>query len=164
MVLDTACGAFAPSNSMASGILFRVSVPVQVRFSASVCGGTSPLFAPVAVGGVAPGGGVGEAVGVPGPPLKYSTCAVVAAVSTTTAMTTPTTLSRTRRFRLVSWTDCRAWYTRRRARSSRAPRALDATGGPFLDIAECLRYASARDSPIRLRQLYERSGRAHGYG
>src|SRR6218665_3112319 len=121
MVLDTACGAFAPSNSMASGILFRVSVPVQVRFSASVCGGTSPLFAPVAVVGVAPGVGVGEGVGVPGPPLKYSTCAVVAAVSTTTAMTTPTTLSRTRRFRLVSWTDCRAWYTRRRARSPPAP-------------------------------------------
>src|SRR6218665_2988540 len=111
MVLDTAWGAFAPSNSMASGILFRVSVPVQVRFSASVCGGTSPLFAPVAVVGVAPGVGGGEAVGVvgvgvgvgvgggvgvPGPPLKYSTCAVVAAVSTTTAMTTPTTLSRTR--------------------------------------------------------------------
>src|SRR6218665_997714 len=109
MVLDTAWGAFAPSNSMASGILFRVSVPVQVRFSASVCGGTSPLFAPVAVVGVALGwegarGGGGG--GAPGPLLKYSPCAVVAAVTTTPAMTTPPTLSRPRRFRLVSWTDC----------------------------------------------------------
>src|SRR6218665_3225603 len=101
MVLDTAWGAFAPSNSMASGILFRVSVPVQVRFSASVCGGTSPLFAPVAVVGVAPGGGGGEAGGGrPGRLLNHSPCGGWAPVSPPPLITTPPSLSRPRRFRL----------------------------------------------------------------